>query len=130
VTGVGIEALIVVDRVGDRYVVMLAAAALDQLAALTRRAADQAQYRGELPIPVVAPFLAAASRARALNALVPNAEPALGVPVTGGSPLIGVREASRLLGIGPRAVRKRIDAGTLSAQRVGRDWLIDVRECA
>ena len=35
-----------------------------------------------------------------------------------------VPEAARLLGITPRAVRKRIEAGTLCGTRVGRDWVV------
>lgn len=39
-------------------------------------------------------------------------------------------EAADSLGVGPRRVRAMIKAGTLKADRVGRDWLIDSRALA
>jgi excisionase family DNA binding protein len=41
--------------------------------------------------------------------------------------LIGVQEAAARLGVTPDAVRKRIAAGHLSAQRRGREWWLDAR---
>ena len=42
----------------------------------------------------------------------------------GGTVRYSVPQAARYLGISERAVRKRIDAGTLAAERDGRQWVV------
>ncbi len=43
---------------------------------------------------------------------------------SGGTVRYSVPEAARLLGISERAVRKRIDVGTMRAEREGRNWIV------
>ncbi len=42
----------------------------------------------------------------------------------GGTGRYSVPQAARYLGISERAVRKRIEAGTLAAERDGRQWVV------
>jgi excisionase family DNA binding protein len=39
--------------------------------------------------------------------------------------LLNTKDAAKKLGISPRRVRELIDDGTLTAQRVGREWVIE-----
>lgn len=39
--------------------------------------------------------------------------------------MVGSKEASEIIGIIPRAVRFLCERGTLKAQKLGRDWVID-----
>lgn len=43
------------------------------------------------------------------------------------SKIVGTREAAEILGISTRAVVALIKRGTLSAKRLGREWLVDKR---
>jgi excisionase family DNA binding protein len=113
---------------GHPAVLLTDAAAARELAALVHRANDQRVYAGGLPVPSAAPFVAAARAMVSLEALVPATEPELASAPADPSSLVSVKAASQQLGIGSRAVRKRIAAGSLRAQRVGSCWLIEAKE--
>ena len=101
---------------------------LEELAALVDRANAQRVYRGGLPIPAASPFVGAARHVVALARLVPRTEPKIASGAVSSEALIDTKSSGALLGIGERAVRKRIAAGTLPARRFGTTYWIDRKD--
>lgn len=42
--------------------------------------------------------------------------------------MIGTAEVARCLGVSPQRVRQMVQSGQLSAQKLGRDWLVDEKD--
>lgn len=107
-------------------------AALEELQAVLHQLNMTQVWRGRLPIESAVSLVRAT---RALIALVdasqvPAAEPTSDAEVPVEASWITTEETARLLGIGPRAVRKRVATGTLQGRKVGGILLINSKEMA
>lgn len=85
-------------------------------------------HRGHLPDLAALDFAAACLRVQALAQLLPPAEEEDDSGPTTTAGWLTTAQVAQRLRLTTRAVTTRIHAGTLPAQRVGRQWLIDPRE--
>jgi hypothetical protein len=107
---------------GAPCVVIRAPWAAEEIRRVVARWDAGVRYRGQDSLASAAPFLSAAAAMLALhrlNAAVPAAEPNRVSTMPSAGQWVSTRDAARLLGIGERAVRKRVAVGTLTGQKIG-----------
>lgn len=122
----GLAVLFLAD--GTPCVVITSISILRVLADLLDSHDKRTVYSGGLPSPAVAAFVPAARHVAALAEMrtVPQSEPGRANQAVLPGRWITTRQAASQLGIGERAVRKRIQRGQLRAQRRGGVWFVDM----